>query len=584
MGFKGIVEVNSEKCGEKEIAVLKQILPVFEWFAQMTRTRIVIGAGSAMRLEPIVQARDNYTVRVHLNAYPKCREAQFIFCGKTFFWQKIPKQLRAIEPVDTETSGDFVITPESHKLAFFSDKNMWVLFDCFNENWEKETLKKILFFTLFVGMPHALNSNWRWDADEYITEKEKTIARVLKQQFLKRREIIYQELYAFLEKNYLSQVSRVADLTAEYTESLNKAKTELFGMLNKELELNERLEYGSLGVNRDKIAEDFELLLRLENVETIRVDNTECVVVYTKTIYQSPFYSNYTGEFGEFGSAGFVPNTEEQPKNIGKFEIEIDPRQVNHSGIHFRQKRLGGDFEHAHAQANTCFGNTLDKGNLNAIISKHMQDSNIVAVVELCLSFLEKETTPPRKRYSSFDKNDDDIELVDKYVSEEERADEKRKFIETIEKVLLAKRTTQVQQELKTLRRLIEAKETYVAEYRLKINEITAFRHEIQTKFKDIKFYAKKELDALRRDPNLIWLKQNEQSLEIYLSLRKARNVCIVLYINKPPFVLGPFLSKDLADQKIIFEENKDSGKQIATLQRKGNISELISLIKQEVN
>jgi len=549
MKFKGCVEIQWDKCREKDVPRIKNILPIFEWFSKIAKVRIIVNVPRGYAKK--IKSEDDKTVHIHVNAWPKARAINHIFHSGTLFWTKSPKNLRMFEPINPVASfGIFVNAPEPRATAFVSEKNIWLMFDCLNDGWKKENLAKILFFTLYLAMQHAVNLDGR------------LIARLVRKNFLEQRNEIGQKLRLFLEENYIGGIKEVSNTLAKSAENIEKEKKEFLKLLNEEIDIETMLEYAKSGTDRNELAKSFHLILNLDGVETVEVGSAGLIIVNTKVIFKTP---NAEG-------------LESTHFDIGKFEIRIDPRLKDRSGIHFHQDRYAGEYYHGYAkEKETCFGQSVSDG-LNHIMNKHMQDLNIVAIVELCLSFLRKESNIPQKRFL------ENVPAPENYASPEAMDEAKKRFIEAMENAFYNRKTLVLQSELDSLRKEITDKQAVLMGMRREFKDTRDFHQKLGKELRIAEHKAEKELDKLANDRDVVCVEKNGPLIEIYLSVPKLFDACVIMKPNGHPRLLCS-LSSDKS-RKGVFDPSLSqsielSDAQMIKLQRDGKIHEFISLVKQ---
>jgi len=566
MKSKGAVIVNyPEKFVKKDSECLRYLLPVFEWFAHRTGMSIFLNVNSVFESGQIKECKERTTC-IHLNSHPVCQRTDRVSHNKkTFFYQKVPLGLISVKPVGCYLSGHPIIAikaPEWHStdLAFATERNIWILFDCFNGKWREEALKRIMFFVLFEFMLAMANKIF-------------LVSRCFKRLALKKKHELCNDLHSFMAANLRSQIRQISSLENSETIYMSQSMKNLLDLLNKVIELNERLEYAKNTANCLSILsieKDFELILKLKNVETVRVKDG-CIVVYTKTIFSSPHPS--------FSSSGI-----KELKDIGKFEIVVDLSEKTRKGIDFYQQRYKGKYTHAHAKSSdTCFGQSKDFG-LNIAMDKHMSDANISAIIELCLSFLEKEITNPQELIMLQDTNVEKtpIALTDKYFSSKDRETEKDMFIKLMKKEISERTITHIELDLESLQIKLKDQRKEISDRRQILKELRGFYVALKSKSDKLDKHTKHQFNSLMNDPDFVYLQRNKEFLDLYFCCDK-KLFGLTLSLYGPSFFFGPYVPKKLA-QKDLYEKENGLGKYMLSFQHSGDINGMIRLLKSNLS
>ena len=214
----------------------------------------------------------------------------------------------------------------------------------------------------------------------------------------------------------------------EAEKTLEKLSCNYFDLVGKNVTSIARLKMVTAEVAKRDLGKEFESLLIMESIETVRIKDERYLLVKTGPISQipSPDHEKKTAE----------------SYDIGEFIIRIDRTSPNlllsRAAIRFFQNSYAGPFKHVHINTDSevCFGtvNQTDNIGLNSIIDNLIADFDIVPLIHLVLTFMKKERNKPTKRTGW----DDAVKpQTDYYKNDEEREAEKNRFIQFVGDVTL---------------------------------------------------------------------------------------------------------------------------------------------------
>lgn len=455
-------------------------------------------------------------------------------------------------------------------MGFVSEKNIYVGLDLLRGDWSEDSAKKVLFFILYLALPRAMMAQYYLVPSNEIISRGRIASRALRRRLVEQSDGLKDTIRTFLENYCKSVIKRNSDELKILVQQLDKEEADYIELLNRKFDLEEQIQSVRTTIDRNKIAEDFEIILRLEGVGTVDVDRAGDIIVKTKRIFQTP-------EINGGRDSAF---------DIGEFEIRIDPKATSRDGIHFLQERYRGLFRHGHAkQHNTCFGQNVLTGNLNAVMDKHMARFNILPLIMLCLDFLRKENTKPAPEVggnppSGGWKSDYISSPDNQYESPAALQAAKEAFINAVQEALCWRQTTNVRTNLVELEKGIESERKEINALYMGQCELQKALEELENKFRRIDKSAAAEAEKLLNNRDIHWIQLDGGSLHFYFSDSDLFNALIIIDSEHPLRLVGPFLPASYRNSRYTLEVGPSVTEKIVTLQNSGNISELISYVK----
>ncbi|MDO8516351.1 MAG: hypothetical protein Q7S28_03815 [bacterium] len=273
-------------------------------------------------------------------------------------------------------------------------------------------------------------------------------------------------------------------------------------------ELEERIAHLTAQLENQSFDELFTQLLAMEGVRKVRVVG-QTIALDTKRIIQEIGYGRY---------------------DIGQFTIGINVGNLRSSrlaDISFESGPYRGVYTHAHAQdKETCFGSTSDTLN-NTFIEKLLSDLDIAPLVQLLLSFLRHETTPPTTK--------EHIEPYDEarygrgYDDPEEEAMARRAFVSLMRTALLPRKTAWLRKELARRKRFYERATKVCGGMRNKMRSIVAELEALNKLFSEL---------PARTSEEATWLIEAAGTKEVLSVSYENSALCVGFLFDKAPLTL----------------------------------------------
>lgn len=336
-----------------------------------------------------------------------------------------------------------------------------------------------------------------------------------------------EQLCEFLQGFQKNKKLDLQKAIAERAEQHNLLEEEIFDLDLKIAETKEEKETTEQNIYSRQIhfEEDFESIMSMDGIRKIETSANGKFTFLTKRLFQTIDHHSF-----DIGQQMFVVNY--SPSGH---------REEGLNKIHFYQGPYRGTFEHAHAKENqTCFGNTSDHG-LNHIVTKHVVDFELVGLVHLMLTFLQRESTIPSPPSPHKQWTNDEIEysesLDEGYATEQERNQEKKKFVSACVDVALRDNTEFLQKKLSILEKLGTRKNSAFIKKRHDLNVLNFRLHIVEST--DCAGIAEKEYFELRRIPEFIELCADESQLLLFLKVRN-NNITIEMGHHAPVKIESP--------------------------------------------
>ncbi len=517
----------------EELKKIYRLLALINNLGRTLDTKIVVDVrGGAVRPP---EQDDKAPVFVYLDAYPEAgkRINPTRRPPRTLFGQQISPGSRPLEEIYL-AEGMPIKSPENFIVGWRLGKTLYIYPGTLGGISDYENTK-ILNHILYCALPYALECKSDRDAFDVWFKKydilRKNYADKLRES--KSRKISTASLSNFLFK---SLTERLKERQIDLKEVRDKGKTEkikYFKLLSKLADLEERLEIAKTKSENYNSGLEFEKILGMDLVGTVRIKQVEgkdyIIIINTQRIFQVPF-GDETKKF-----------------DIGEFEIIIDPSVTSHMAIKFYQNRYPGPYFHAHANnTGTCFG-TTDRG-LNKDLDMLIQNLDMAALVHVILTFLVKEETEPKHRDQQRSRGFYQPSLDNVYINDEDRDKEKAEFIRLHQAEILKRLRDSLMPQINTVRAEIKSSQDKRVAYYFAGKEIELTIENIETKINGIDKHVSSEIYNLLSDPDVFELEVTESQIHIYFksselilnSYERMIGYILKIEIDQPPEIIFP--------------------------------------------
>ena len=313
-------------------------------------------------------------------------------------------------------SGNAVISPEGDVICKVLPGNIYITFDIFHRNWDGRGL--VFEQILDEAIPPALEGKGL----------EKIFARVARHQrrkFLHHKDGVRKKFIEFCAPLLLEKLEEIRQLLKEQRDAHEKLWQEL-SKLNFDIETlvgyAADLDLRS-PVREERYGRDFDMILRMPKIKGLRVDS-EFLRIYTNRIVRV-----FNGQECGFGEKIIrIP----YKMDINNFRLY----QGHYAPIYFEDGDIKGEYYPPHFGGSA--GSTMPclGSDLSSEVIKLYQDGDMPQIIQWCVIFLEEENSAPGlPSYPSYLETGPEkpIETAPFYASEEERNEEREKYIRAMQ-------------------------------------------------------------------------------------------------------------------------------------------------------
>ncbi len=299
------------------------------------------------------------------------------------------------------------------------------------------------------------------------------------------------------------------DNISKSEQKIERLTEEYFGNLARNVTNKKRLELIKSELSTRNFANEFEALLNIESIETIRIQDGRYIVIKTCPIFQIPAIDH--------------EHKVAEAYDIGEFIIKIDINSLplTRTSISFFQDGYTGPYRHGHIltpQSAVCFGTDSTAG-LNSFIDNLISKFDVVPLIHLIITFLKKEKSKPAFRDRDR-RSGSDTAKRDEYKNDEERGEEKKNFIKLVSDTVMKSSVTHLEKTISDLNLKINANHSEILTLReslhydesslSRLNKSLANEHD-----------TNKEANYLMDDESIFDLILSDEGLLIYFHCRK---------------------------------------------------------------
>lgn len=411
------VKIVRTRCPDKrETRKLKKVLPILREYARLWNVSIAVDVPH-YREQAMIKGSH---LCIHFDSRPPtCYPRWFRTVPNrlsSVFGHELPETVRDVLMRSRDPQSIVVVSPEGDAIAEVLPRNIYILFDLTHRRFDQQGV--ILEQILDEAIPIALLGN-------QTSEKTKTIQSLVakrhRRRFIGNLSKTREEFVEF----WMRPVMERFDDVIKTMHFLRKEHEEAYQKLarahhERELLIQQLTALNNQSVSAENIAREFEMILKMKEIRAVRLSGPY-ITVFTHKIFNGDC-------------------------DLGEYLIQIPYGELKeHRQIRFMKGKDRGTHSHVHAQplGGTCFGQEL-----NWEMDKLCQEGDFFRIIQLCIIFLEEETTPPfidgtrgipfrRFPLPSGEESIDPLagETVNQYpdyTSPEDRALEKQKFVEVV--------------------------------------------------------------------------------------------------------------------------------------------------------
>ncbi|MDP3954440.1 MAG: hypothetical protein Q8Q06_03440 [bacterium] len=582
----GSVEVFPDLCVSREsVVLLEGFIPYIKPFAERLELNIKIDWPA----KKIKEFDTHNNVFIHFDTCPENVSAKINESPNFIFGQRMPGNV-VIEEAGVSSAGISVTSPEGDRIACISKGNIFIFPKILRDGCTSKETANILEQILYWSLGYSANLLFDRTKNSKLQVAYKRLRRyiVFKTIRSERVDRISSGIKLFLDKEGYKRYNLITDSLGDAVSSREKYRQKHFKMLLEISELEDSLEWLEEKCRERDFGGIFDEILTWAHVQTIRVTERKgkkCIEIRTEELNKQVGNSTYC---------------------IGKFEIFIDPSIKSTVGIHFHQGRDRGSFYHGHTQEeSTCFGIESvahDKG-LKNDMDKLMLNLDLLPLVNLIFTFLQKEITPPNLwsllGNSLIKDPGPEKNIDDKYENDEEREEEKKKFIELLSETVIGRNSEDIRRKITGSYGFLKKINNRRNEARMRIKSFGTSKEYLEDKFSDTAGTAAKECRLLVDRADVYNVEANESEMLIYFThefkentacgnifgyiLKVCGDFAPVLFFNSENKILEKVIvdGETVKGLKVIpsnFKNHEEIIAEIARLNRHFNFSRLLSL------
>ena len=520
-----LIEAPQAKTSKIEV-----LMPIFGNLAQTFGVNIIVDClEESVKLSEYSRLENDNDIFFHLDAYPdKYLLSDTISISSLFYLvpnQPIPVKIANIVNLGQEILPHSLpktnlISPEGDIVGCILGSHIFIYPHVLTSmDWSEQERKSLVRQFGFWFMPRAIvnvlpNHRSSIEAGLNSLRSDYRNLHLINSERIKKAEKTFA---SFITKVNIRTTTRLETETQKNQNEIEDTLKKYFDALLQNIQNRDMLKMLKEKIVKIDLGQDFESLLGMESIETVRVEGARYILIKTSPIFQTPAIDPKTGASDSY--------------DIGEFKIIIDtayPKERNwlsKSSIRFQQDTYEGPFKHTHlnSDADTCFGtnlNTEDLG-LNHTIDGMIGTFELVPLVQLLLTFMKKEKSKPYPRTNWVNTIRPTPDL---YKNTEEREQEKGLFVSLASRILSKISCDDLENKIKQLDLVTD--NLYRTLIRLKAELMN--QEGMIERINSSSFYGvelKRELSLIFDDPSVFWSHVSEDCVVIYFCLRRMSSL-----------------------------------------------------------
>lgn len=579
-----------EKSGSSssKVDMIRTLMPAFQELSEIFSVDIKVSCPEGF-LDP--SPYGGGSVYFHVDSYPldvaeATSTAQSIFGFKP----RVPipiKGLRGKSMLSLVYKGSLltdVSSPEKNSIGCILGSNIFIYPEVLtSSSWDDESRVRLLKAISFWLMPRAIANISSESAKDKIgkglTALRAKYRETYATSFPVRKTEIRDGVKNFILLACSELVSKTEEKIKDAGQTIESLSVQYWSHLGELHKKRSQLEATLQNIRSRDFGKEFEALMIMESIETVRIVNDDFLQVKLSPIYQIP-------------EADYKSNN---PKkyDIGEYVLLIGSKSeagLSRSDIKFHQSRYVGPFRSKFINTDghaTCFGTAL-----NPQIESLLERLDTVPLVHLILTFMKKESSIPSKRNSW----DESIQpSPDSYKDENEREDEKQKFIKLISEKVLQINTKRLQNGIKEL----EGKIASVRENLLRDRKVLTEEEDFLDRLNEILYSdldREREAEKLLEDKSIFWIDFFGDQMRIYFHCPEmegeenysSEDFLLILHKDTFPELMIP-MRKRILQPVFLNNKNQDDKEDMAESEmlmknlQSGKISEIIRTAKEKI-
>lgn len=438
-------EFRARGLSELKHVMVEGLMPIFRRLASDFRVNIIVECRNGFPCDIREDVRDPEKIYFHLDTHPQRYNPSKTVTASSLFGLIPSESLSLKEYVPSQKTPSYhlrktlLYSPENHPVGIILGSNIVIYEDVLTSGaWSDQNRIKLLEAMAYWFLPRMLINTSPHYEEGVAVQLKALRAKYRQNLLLDEQKAEFRRKFKFFV-DYLGSetLGGFEEKLNELEKELEKHTAEYFEMITKVVNRRRQLEVIRNDISVRDFEKEFEAIMIMESIETIRVENG-VLVIKTGPITQIP-----EADYMSKGLNSF---------DIGEFVIRMDTKapNFNHLIINFHQDTYPGPYRHIHIDApasSVCFGGNTD-GGLNTHIDNLMSTFDTVPLIHLILTFLKKEMGKPRNR-DGFDRSLKPQK--DEYKSEEERNEQKRNFVQLASDTMLRFSSSKIEKEIEEL-------------------------------------------------------------------------------------------------------------------------------------
>lgn len=592
--FTAKYKVSSNGIPQSKATVIEQLMPTFKQIAAAFSVNILVECLNGLATEIRDDIPETKVVKFHIDTFPTRFYPIVTSTAKTMFGL-YPSGSTPINTFAQAQHSTYrlpkteLYSPEGQHIGHILGSHIFLHpYILTSESWSKEDRIKLLLAISYWFLPKAI-LNILPEHKAEIADGLKMLRSTHFRQYLsdKQRGEFQKKFETFVGHLNFKRLTHLDDQISKAEEKLETLSETYFDLLGRSVIYRKRLETIKSDLLIREFDKEFEALLIMESIETIRIPNDHCLSIKTSPIFQIPAIDH--------------PNKIAESYDIGEFDIRINTNSLplKRDAINFYQDKYTGPYKHTHVGSpgiNVCFGTNQEEG-LNTPIDNLIARLDIVPLVHLILSFLKKERSRPSER-SQAPTPTNSNPSKDSYKDGEERAGEKERFIKLMSDTMLRISTADLEKQISDLKPQIISNYAEIIKAKDSIRNDESERDRLNAFLVD-SIDIKKEAGYLLGEDSIFELSISEEMMLISLYYPRIYKDDESRYLSSDfilrispdsfPKLLLPSSKKSLQEIPLLrLESLKDAvispedEKMVADLQN-GRISEILKAVKEKI-
>ncbi|MDO8496564.1 MAG: hypothetical protein Q7S43_03930 [bacterium] len=501
---------------------IEKLMPVFRELAAIFKVNIAVDYSDGWPIDIREDVMEPETINFHIDAFPSKFHVVTTISGHAVFGL-IPSRPISIEvavphksTVQYRLAKTELYSPEAQHIGCILGSHVFIYPRILTADaWVNADDLKLLWAISYWFLPKAIQ-NVLPNYGTNVANGLNTLRSTRRDMYLPHYATVdqFKKTFRLFLTNMNARLLEILEEAVAVAEKrLDKLSCDYFDSIGQNVQNMTRLELVTTEISKRDLGKEFETLLTMESIETVRIRDGRYLLIKTSPIFQIP-------------AVDHEKKTSES-YDIGEFMIRIDTdnaltnRSLSRSGIRFYQDGYTGPFSHAHLTPNSdiCFGNNNQPNNvgLNTTIDGLMARFDTVPLVHLILTFMKKERSRPNER----NKWDDTIRpLPDSYKTADEREIEKNRFIQLVADASIRTSAGYLKKDIAELNKKISSlhEEIIIVKTSLQINGAMLEKlNDFLTDAGDID----READRLLDEPSIFGLFISDQELVIHFHCQR---------------------------------------------------------------